>query len=274
MSTISFPKQYYGIDFSGGLDAAKKIWISEAIFNRGRLLIKDCFCADSLCGSGKGREDCLNALFNFIKNAGFSAFGIDFPFGLPFDLIEDKSWIDFVKSFDLRFSNEHTFRKKCRLIANEKEVKRVTEKESKTPFASYNLRVYRQTYFGIRKLLAPLVKKDLASIVPMQKVKKGKPVIMEVCPASTLKQVNLYLPYKGKTEKHYEARKLIFGNIADSLGVKINFNRVRSIAIDDPNGDALDSIIAAITTFRAVNNENCLNRNYKDIYFIEGYVYS
>lgn len=273
MSTIGFPKHYYGIDFSGGVAAGKKIWISEAVFNRGVLVIKDCFRADSLSGSGKGRQDCLNALFNFIKNAKLSAFGIDFPFGLPFDLIEDRSWVDFVRSFGLRFSSEQEFRKKCRLISNGTEIKRVTEMESKAPFASYNLRVYRQTYFGIRNLLAPLVQKNLASVIPMQKVKKGKPVIMEVCPASTLKQVKLYLPYKGKTDKHYRSRKHILGNIAGNSGFKINMNRVKSIAMDDPNGDALDSVIAAVATFRAVNNGNSLNRNYKDIYLIEGYVY-
>jgi len=45
-----------------------------------------------------------------------------------------------------------------------------------------------------------------------------------------------------------------------------------TLVIQDRNGDALDSVIAAFATFRAVQDELSPKNEHKD-YMIEGYVY-
>jgi hypothetical protein len=52
--------------------------------------------------------------------------------------------------------------------------------------------LFRQTCFGIRSVLAPLVRDGLVSVVPMQRPAADKPWLLEICPASTLKARNLY----------------------------------------------------------------------------------
>ena len=81
------PTAIYGIDFSGALDAGRKIWISLAMVKDDALEIRDCFQGFSLPNSGRRLHDCLAALVTFIASHRNSLFGIDFPFGIPHELL-------------------------------------------------------------------------------------------------------------------------------------------------------------------------------------------
>jgi hypothetical protein len=267
------PREVFGVDFSGAADAGKKIWVANGSSKGERLLIKDCRRADSLPASGKDRDRCLTALRDFIKSRSNAAFGLDFPFGLPGHFIADRSWEDFVASFPRRYEDPKRFRDTCSSAADGRELKRVTDSEAKTPFASYNLRLYRQTYYGISKILSPLVSDSLACVLPMQSRVDGKPWLLEVCPASTLKARNLYFPYKGRTAEHRQARTRIVGEI-EKMGLVHGLDPViRKLVVEDKGGDALDSVIAALATFHAVRHGGPVLAQYKDFYKIEGYVY-
>ena len=146
-------KTVYGIDFSGAVDAGKKIWISKGVIKGKKFQIVECYSANELPGSANHRDQCLKSVRDFIKNAGPSVFGMDFAFGLPAKLVKEKSWQLFAEKFAMRYPTHDDFRKKCRAYENEVELKRVTDIETKTPFSPYNLRMYRQTYFGIRYIL-------------------------------------------------------------------------------------------------------------------------
>lgn len=266
----SYPHEIYGVDFSGAVDAGKKIWIAHGIIEKKIFHIKECFQALDLNGSGFERDQCLNALYDFIANAESAIFGMDFPFGLPSNLVRQKTWKDFATQFNSNYLSPEDFRNKCRSATNGLELKRTADKESKTPFSPYNLRMYRQTYFGFSKLICPLIQKDEARAIPMQKISFGKPWIIEVCPASLLKREKLYFPYKGKTKRHYSARSQIIETIGNKAD--IDMESVNSAALKDPNGDALDSILASIAAYRAVINPELFSMKNK-VYAIEGYVY-
>ena len=68
------------------------------------------------------------------------------------------------------------------------------------PFAAYNLRIYRQTFYGVRDVLAAAVARQAAAVIPMQEYAANKAWIVEACPASTLKSLGVYRPYKGATK--------------------------------------------------------------------------
>jgi len=260
----------YGIDFSGARDAGKKIWIAKGILKDGNLSIEDCIRAEDLEGSGTKLEKCLSALRNLIGKSRYCVFGMDFPFGLPEALVTEKSWKEFVIKFPEKYKNPEEFRENCRSMAPGKELKRKTDIQSRTPFSVYNLRLYKQTYCGISEIINPLVRKDLARVLPMQKPKPGKPLLLEVCPASTLKALDLYNPYKGRDiGKKAERRKIL--KEYEKLGtIKIDKPEISRSIIDNPGGDALDSVIAAGSAFWALkNNMPLLMEEYK----IEGYVY-
>ena len=269
-----YPSCVYGIDFSGAEKAGTKIWIASATIVRDTLKIEDCHQAKDLPGSAIERDQCLGALRQFISTQKACAFGLDFPFGLPSKLVDANSWEEFVLSFSNRYPGPNEFRDTCWVAAGNRELRRDTDKVSQTPFSAYNRRLYRQTYYGIRDVLAPLVQDQVVCVLPMQRTSPGKPWLFEVCPASTLKQIiGPNLQYKGSSNKNSVARARILERVKETGALLIRMSALRSKILDDPNGDALDSVIAAFATFRALRNLARSSAPGSDTYALEGYVY-
>jgi hypothetical protein len=106
----------------------------------------------------------------------------------------------------------------------------------------------------------------------MQRAQSTQPWLIEICPASTLKRLNRYVAYKGKTGDHRAARSSIVRSLQRHSPIIVPA-AIRSIVLDDPEGDALDSVIAALATFQAVHASHAaLKRD--AAYAIEGYVYT
>ncbi len=267
------PPEVFGVDFSGAVDAGKKIWIANGSLKGERLLIKDCRRADTLPASGRDHDRCLTALRDFIKSRSNAAFGLDFPFGLPRPIVPDRSWEEFICAFPNRHKSPEEFRQACFTAAGGLELKRGADRHNRTPFSAYNIRLYKQTYFGIGAILCPLVRENLACVLPMQSAVVGKPWILEVCPASTLKAMDLYFPYKGRTVEHRDTRSRLVGEIERLAFLDKMPSSVRSAMVEDQGGDALDSVIALLATFRALRNKNAPLPGYDESCRIEGYVY-
>ncbi|MDN3514317.1 MAG: hypothetical protein NG747_07950 [Candidatus Brocadia sp.] len=265
-------QRVYGIDFSGAANAGKKIWITGGVIEKGALRIKDCYQAEALPGSGNERDKCMAALRDFIMKERTGAFGLDFPFGLPRSMVKEKDWEDFILSFPRHYPSAEEFRKASYKTSGGSELKRITDRECQTPFFPYNLRLYRQTYFGICEVLAPLVRSHSVCVLPMQKAIPGRPWLLEVCPASTLKQEHLYFPYKGRTKSHDTARTHILEWIEESCAMSLP-RTMRLTILRDHYGDALDSVIAAFAIFRALRDQATIATIDDDAYLIEGYVY-
>jgi hypothetical protein len=269
----------YGIDFSGGTHAGKKIWIASARCDDGRLLIEEVVRGDTLPGSSAAREDCLPALCRFIAGRGDATLGLDFPFALPQRFMPDATWRDFALAFGHRYEDPTAFRAACRAVTGGKALKRRTDVETKTPFSPYNLWIYRQTFHGIRDLLAPLVRDDVARVLPMQEAATGKPSILEICPASTLKRFgteigrDLYKPYKGRQPERRAHRRRVLATLEEH-GVVLSSRQLRPAVVSDPEGDALDAIVAAFGTFRALRHPEYPRPEWHPLYATEGYVYT
>ena len=142
-----------------------------------------------------------------------AVFGCDFPFSLPDFLMQGRSWNRFAEDFAQQFSVPEDFREHCRKLADGTERRRVCDREARVPFAAYNLRIYRQTFYGVRDVLAAAVARQAAAVIPMQEYAANKAWIIEACPASTLKSLGVYRPYKGATKAHRAQR----GRILDCL---------------------------------------------------------
>ena len=94
------------------------------------------------------------------------------------------------------------------------------------------MRIYRQTYYGIRDLLGPLVAKNLVNVPPLHDSGDGVPWLMEVCPASTLKASGLYGSYKD-ARGSVEAREFILSSLEKSGRVGFADRAVRRRVLAD-----------------------------------------
>lgn len=267
----------FGVDFSGAKDAGRKIWIAEGVDKGGKLSIERCESARTFLGARSSRRECLRGLRNFIAMQHEAAFGLDFPFSLPQEIIRKlfkvKKWEGFVRSFTRSYREPEAFRKACRTVAQARELKRCTEAKTRAPLAGYNLRLYRQTFFGVRNLLAPLVRKRCACVLPMQAPVAGRALVLEICPASTLRHEKLpHRGYKGKTKACRNTRELILDAL-ETKGALSLTDSCRSRVLDNQGGDGLDSIVAAYAVFRTVSNPAALVPEDCDAYLMEGYIY-
>lgn len=262
---------YYGVDFSGAQNAGRRIWLAVANVEGDTLVVQTIQRAADLPGGAINRDQAIIALGDFIASAPpRSLFGLDFPFGLPLMLVNTTTWADFALRFGDDYPDAEIFPAYCRDVTNGKELRRLTDEEAKTPFCAYNLRLYRQTYYGIRDLLAPLVREELVSVLPMTRAAE-RPWLIEVCPASTLKRLNLYRPYKGNDAGRQTAR----AQILDALSDLYLAPDMRALVLSDANGDVLDSILCAYTAYKvsATPRQLFLYAQNEVEYQLEGYVY-
>jgi hypothetical protein len=241
-----------GVDFSGASDAGRKIWVAEGrLDGNGALGLLTCVAAIDLPGGGKTPAEAVPALARHIASLGVARVGCDFPFSLPRDLVGTRSWRSFAMRYVADFADADTFRSLMRTRHNAAEHKRMTDRIAKTPFNSYNLRLYRQTWWGISGVLWPLIANKAASVRPQQQVLPGKPTLIEVCAACTLKSIDLYPPYKGKAATHRKARQRILHHLIDRGALLAPARAMRRMLLDNEGGDALDAVIGAVATARA-----------------------
>ena len=192
------------------------------------------------------RDKALTALKDFLDSERSAAAALDFPFSLPCSLIEETVWEDFLRAFPQRYEDAESLREKCLSAAERREVKRCTDVEAKAPFSAFNLRLYRQTYAGIRSVLLPLVESGAARVIPMQAPATGKVLLAETCPASLLKRLGLYGSYKGRGPALRGSRIKLLNTIINNGLLNRPDRAVWERIAHDPGGDALDSVLAAI----------------------------
>jgi hypothetical protein len=269
------PQEVHGIDFSGGRSAGKRTWIASGAMEDGSLKIDDCRTASKLPGSGTQRDKFLDALVDWIADQGFAAFGLDFPFSMPAELIEEDTWEAFVRAFPKKHDSADHFRMACQRKVPGEEITRGTDKEKETPFSPYNLRLYKETYHGIANVLAPLVEDDSVCVLPMQEPEVGKPWIFEVSPASTMKSSGQRQQYKGSTQEHRAARTQILKQMQGAGKLTIRAQGVLSSVLRDSDGDALHSVIGAhMVTQVLLHAEDKLIPDEPHGDIIEGHVYA
>ncbi len=267
-----FPERIFGVDFSGAKGAGNAIWISECEIQTEQLFVKRCYPGRDLPESGVERDRCLAALRTFIRQSASSLWGLDFPFSLPQSMMGDAGWTAWLAEFPQLHPNADAFRDACRAFATGQEMKRRADVVSRVPFSPYNLRIYRQTYYGLVDLLSPLINNGQALALPFQQAQNGVPWLLEACPASYLKRVGKYLPYKGKSTEHRHQRSVILRFLQEN-GLQLAVPDLQDVLINDAGGDALDSLLAAAIIFRLRSLKPPFIEEFDLRYQQEGFVY-
>jgi hypothetical protein len=214
--------------------------------------VEACDSAVTLLGCDPSPGATHRALVQFLRRAGACVVGCDFPFSLPAALIPERSWPRFLAEFPRRYPGPAAF-----YLATHRHWARgpkpTCDRAAQTPFAPNNLRLYRQTYRGLRDVLLPLVGAGAIRVLPLQRPRAGIPWLLECCPASALKRLGLYQPpYKGPGAARARRRGAILHALeADGALAPVPAS-LRSRLVAQSGGDALDSLLAAWIAFQAV----------------------
>lgn len=264
----------YGVDFSGASDAGRKIWIASGSSIDGRLHVEAVEPAAEKFDTGPQRETVLSALVEFIGGLGDALVGCDFPFSLPQVLLDEQDWETFVSGFGGRYRSADDFYEQTHRVTGRTEPKRYTDQVATTPWSPINLRIRWQTYHGISDVLAPLVAADAARVSPMQMPVAGRPLMIEVCPASLLKRLSLPASkYKGRTPAHREQRAVIVNGLIAMDLLAPPGESLHDRILSNTGGDALDAVLAAVAAFRAGTSHDGLHADLPHSPQNEGWVY-
>lgn len=263
-----------GIDYSASKKPANKIWVADCKLENNSIILNQIYSLKE-----KIKYNSLNScnlyLVNLVKNNINYSFGFDFSFSIPDVFFPEHTWEELILVFKKKWISANLFKENLLFLSDKKELKRSTEIEAKVPFSTYNLWIYKQTYYGITEILAPLLQANCCKIIPFQSRKKNYPAILETCPASFLKfnsgDSDLSKYYKGKKEANLERRTMILEILENNFNLKYNSNDFKNKILSNMDGDALDSLICAIIVIKRSYNNFEITKNSK--LKKEGYVY-
>jgi hypothetical protein len=242
------PARVYGVDFSANRErAGEKIWVARAELEDGPRVV-DCGPAVDYLDVGRQRAAAIPALTEWLAGLDDAAVGMDFPFGLPGEVVAADDWPAFLRRLPGWADDPSDLARACEsraeLDGDAVEVLRETE----APLGAmcpYNRRLRAQTFYGLRDVLRPLVLADAARAVPMQDPAPGRPTLLEVYPAGTFDRLGANdHRYEGDGDGAHEKRAANLDALADA-GVVVA-EEVREAALADDDGDALDAVVAAV----------------------------
>jgi hypothetical protein len=242
-----FREHFIGVDLATGRSMAGNTWIARLSQGaEGQWQVAELSSLKTyLTQKGLSTNPTLK-LFELLLQHPNALIGIDASFGIPQSLMTQSTWEAWVQDFARLYPDADAFRQACQEASPpNKELKRQTDIEAKTPFSPYNLRHYRQTFTVVHDVLRPFLMAQKGSILPMQAPVPQKPWLVESCPASVLKTVMSKVPvYKGKTADCEKARQAIVEHLQGEFPFQISVEFQETI-LSQSGGDALDSLLIA-----------------------------
>ncbi|WP_075936740.1 DUF429 domain-containing protein [Halosegnis longus] len=256
----------FGIDFSGSKNAGDSIWLTQAESCEQDWRIEKCLSARD--EAGRRRDLVYGWLIKMINNIEPIAVGLDFTFGLPAWALTAESWrarLDEVNDWD----SPDAMRSHClERLPEAGHDRRKTESKHIGGLRGYGWLLKTQTYYGLTEFLPLLLEKTDAVVKPMDE-SNAPTMAIEVYPGATLAELDLEREgYKQERASHYDTRER---NLDGLVGQGYHLDsEVRRNALC--NDDALDSVVAAVATARAVENDFAVEEERYDP--LEGYIYA
>jgi len=264
-----------GVDFSGARLSGKNAWIAraEVVRESGRLRLVELSPVGKAAGDD-GR-DAVNAfLVDEVSRSDSALWGFDFPFGLPIEL-RLGPWEKQLRDAG-RFDGDakaygHFLVDRTRQVAGALHIRRVTDRETQTPFDCYHYRIIYQTFHGMRDILRHVAPQPETCVLPFQFAKLApvpgpapvsdppRRLVVEACPSSTLKRLGLpHRLYKQSGNKPpTDAQKMVRKQILAKVTETVDFTAAhRRVMLANPGGDALDAVLAAVGVFQSITDDD------------------
>jgi hypothetical protein len=267
----------FGVDFSGAKEAGRNIWIAgceptgagrkgsarPARRSNGTwpaLRLVELTSLENLCGTSE-RGEALRALVELIRSSRDALWAMDFPFGFPVEVFDAGTrWpaqLDFLREWG---EDAYGVGLEClgraKRLGGRMHIRRQTDDEMKAPFDCYHYRIIYQSFYGMRDVLGPLFRTRGTAVLPFQcgRLATAQRVLVEACPSSTLKRLNLpHQNYKQPaggplTHKRRRTRHAILEGLSRHVAFD---DRHRRVMMRNGGGDALDAVIAAAGGYAA-----------------------
>lgn len=250
----------YGVDFSGARLAGRNTWVARLVPDdesvaQARFTLADLWRLEELSGTAE-RAEVLAHLVGMIAESDEALWALDFCFGLPVEVIGPRArWSQQFSLLAEWGDDDYGVGLECirRALAlgERKHIRRLTDIEEKAPFDPYHYRIIYQTFYGMRDVLGPLRREPTTALLPFhyKRLAGARRVVVEACPASTLKRMNLpHQNYKQPeggplTAKRRRTRRAILDGLAARVRIS---ERDRLRIMRNGGGDALDAVIAAV----------------------------
>jgi hypothetical protein len=251
------------VDFSGARLAGQNTWVARLEPPRGLRGACRLTALDNLgraCGTAE-RGPALAHLVDWIAGSRQALWALDFPFGLPIEVVEPGArWADqlsWLRSWpDGAYALGVECLRRALALGGPGHIRRLTDAEEKAPFDCYHYRIIYQTFHGMLDVLAPLARTRGTAVLPFhhRRLATAQRVLVEACPSSTLKRLGLpHQNYKQPqggplTAKRRRTRR----RILDALARHVRLGeRHRRVLMRNPGGDALDAVLAALGGWQA-----------------------
>jgi hypothetical protein len=283
------PEFVYGVDFSGARDAERNVWIAGGPLTEDGLEIETLGTAKSvLDGDVSGQAETHAGLVEWLRDRDSAAVGLDFSFGLPSTLLDatddpPDDWTAFLDSFPpASCSDPDAFedwgkqRTREATDGDRAFLKRETDGPvgASSPYGFIGSTI---TFHGVRDVLTPVVLgsdggDDVATVAPIQGTTFEAPLtLLETYPAGVLDRLGLQRDsYKGGSDAEREARRRNLDGLLDATDLTVD-DADRETVIGNAGGDALDAVVAAAATVRAVERRFDYDGDRYDER--EGYIY-
>ena len=254
----------YGVDFSGARLAGRNTWLAR-IERRKRTegcqspwRLAELARLEDLCGTAS-RAEALGHLVGLIVASDAALWSLDFPFGLPGEILGER-WsrqFEFIGEWgEDGYGAGLECVRRSKELCGAKHIRRLTDIEERAPFDPYHYRIIYQTFHGMRDVLAPLLRRRDTAILPFQyrRLLRARRVLVEACPASTLKRMKLpHQNYKQPEGGPLTRKRLLTRRaILDGLSARVSIpDPDRRRIMRNGGGDALDAVLAALGAARS-----------------------
>lgn len=276
----------YGVDFSGARLAGRNTWVARIERRRrgsacgSAWRLAELARLEDLCGTAE-RAEALGFLVGLIGASEGALWSLDFPFGLPVELLGE-GWarqFEFIGEWgEDGYGAGLECVRRSKELCGAKHIRRLTDIEERAPFDPYHYRIIYQTFHGMRDVLAPLRRRRHTAILPFQyrRLANARRVLVEACPASTLKRMGLpHQNYKQPeggplTPKRRRTRRAILEGLSRHLCVS---DTDRRRIMRNGGGDALDAVLAALGAARSWHTSDHRRIARHERYLREGRLY-
>jgi hypothetical protein len=138
----------YGVDFSGAKLAGRNIWLARLEKDErgdGTFRLMGLSSLERLCGTAE-RAPALSDLVERIARSEDSLWALDFPFGLPVEVVDDGSpWagqFEFLSAWgDDAYGLGLECLRRAKLLGGPNHIRRLTDTEARAPFDCYHYRI-------------------------------------------------------------------------------------------------------------------------------------
>jgi hypothetical protein len=243
------------VDFSGAKLAGRNIWVARLEPGGKRLHLRELTCLEAMCGQAE-RAPALKHLVDLIRASEQSLWAMDFPFCLPVEVMPDGArWLDQLAM--LRAADDDAYQvglaclERARRLGGPLHIRRLTDVEARTPFDCYHYRIIYQFFHGVRDVLGPLWNDRATAVIPFQyaRLARASRVVVEACPSSTLKRLNLpHQNYKQPAGGPLSrTRRATRRSILEGIERFVLLDDAhRRTMMRNPGGDAIDAVLAAL----------------------------